>query len=190
MPYLDPTQITEGPIYALLGKSALDATPDVLPANATPVISAGGNWGGTWRHLGFATEDGAAMGGLAPDMTPVPVSQQRGPATVLKGASAQTIGLTLLEMTPENLRDAMGQGSISSTAEHDELLMSDDPTRFFALGIEAFGPQGKPLRIIYPVVTVSVSGDINLRWGVAQSIPITATRAGGLEGRPRWRFLK
>lgn len=190
MPYLDPTQISEGPVFVLLGKSALDVTPDVLPADTVPIISAGGSWGGTWRSLGFTPDDGVTAGGMAPDTTPVMVAQQRGPATVLKGSSAQTIGFTLLEMTAENLRDALGQGTITSITTSDELALTDDPTRYYALGIEGYGPKGKPLRIIYPIVTISVTGDINLRWGSPQSVPVQATRSGAASGVPKWRFLK
>lgn len=189
----DPLQVSEGPINVLLGRSWLEAVFDVLPADNVPFISAGGNWnaaGGLWRDWGFIGEDGLAAGGLSPATTPIATASQRGPATVLKGASAQTLTFTVLELTPENIRDALGQGSIISTAGSDEVLMSDDPTRFHSLGVEAFGPRGRPLRIIYPVGTLSIPGDITLRWGQAQSIPVTFTRAGGLEGRPRWKFLK
>lgn len=47
MPYLDPTNFSEGPVFLLIGHASNHLTPDVLPSDATPFIVAGGSWGGS-----------------------------------------------------------------------------------------------------------------------------------------------
>lgn len=190
MANLNPLNIVEGPMFALLGQSALSITPDVLPADATPFISAGGSWGGTWVNLGFLDETGATHGGLAPASNPVNTSQQRGSVTIVKGIAAQTVSFNMYEVTAQNLQRALGSGTITSTGTADDLQMTDDPVTYYALGIEAFGPNGKALRIIYPIVVPEITGNIVNRIGQVTTIPVRFTRAGGAAGQPRWRFLK
>jgi hypothetical protein len=187
---LNPANYVEGEVFLLFGKSAFDVAPDVLPANTVPAIVDGGAWGGAWRHAGFATPDGATLGGLSPDNTPQMTSQQRAATSIVKGNSTQTIGMTLLEWTVDNWRDAMGQGTIVSDAEMDELEFTDDPVRYLAAGIEGATAAGKLVRFIYPIVIAAITGDVTMTIGTNAGIPITLTRSGGAAANPRMRILK
>lgn len=187
---LNPLQIVEGPVFALLGKSALDVSPDVLPADSVPFITAGGAWGGSWWNLGFLSDAGVNHGGLSAATTAVNSSQQRGSVTMTKGISTQTISFTMLEFSAMNLQAALGQGTIVSTTTADDLELTDDPVKYYALGIEAFGPNGRPLRMIYPAVIPEITGPIDHRIGVVPMMPVRFTRSGGRNANPHWHFLK
>lgn len=188
--YLDPTNFAEGPVFLLIGNSALSGSPDVLPSDATPFVASGGSWGGNWRVVGFTTEDGIAHGGMAPAVTPQNVAQQRAAASNTRGVANQTVSCTLLELSAENLKAALGFGTIVSTGTSDDLEMTDDPITYYAVGVEAFGPKGKPLRIIYPITIPTVTGDVVNRIGANTGIPARWTRAGGSAGNPHWHFIK
>lgn len=188
MANLNPLQIVEGPIFALLGKSALDVSPDTFPAWATASIASGGSWGGTWTNLGYFTEEGLSHAGMSPPTTPVNSSQQRGSVTTLKGMSAQKVTGSMLELTAQNLQYAMGQGTITTTGSYVELEMTDDPITYYALGLETYGPNGKLLRIIYPVVVPAVTGNVQQRIGQPAAVPVEFSRAAGKIGNPKWRF--
>lgn len=188
---LDPTNFAEGPVFILMGKSALDVSPDVLPADTVPFIIAGGSWGGTWVNLGFTDESGIVHGGLAPDMNPQNVSQQRGAASIIRGNSSQTVAAMLLEFTAANFKAALGGGTLTSTATSDRVELTDSgQVEFVAIGVEGFGPKGKPLRIVYPIVAPSISDSITQAIGSNAVIPATWTRSGGPDGNPVWAFLK
>lgn len=186
----NPAQFCEGEVFVLLGKSAYDVAPDTFPSNATPAIVDGGSWGGTWRHTGFSSPNGATLGGLSPDTSPQMTAQQRAAASIIKGNSAQTVSIELLEWTAENWRDAMGQGTITEDAEMTELEFTDDPIRWVALGIEGTTAGGKIVRIIYPIVMANISGDVTMTIGTNSVIPATFTRSGSSAGNPRMRILK
>lgn len=190
MANLNPLQIVEGPVFALLGKSALDVAPDVLPADTVPFITAGGSWGGTWSSLGFLSDAGVNHAGLSPTTTAVNSSQQRGSVTMTRGISTQTISFSMLEFSALNLQAVLGQGTIVTTGTSDDLELTDDPVKYYALGIEAFGPNNKPLRMIYPAVIPEVTGAIDHRIGVVPMMPVRFTRAGGRIANPHWRFIK
>lgn len=187
---LDPRNFSEGQVFMLAGKSAFDVSPDVLPANSVQFIYKGGNWGGTWFNLGYASPDGVAHGGLSPDTTPQMTSQQRGSAALIKGAAAQTVSFSLLELTALVLQYALGAGTLTSDAFQDELEFTDDPPKYFALGIEAVGPNGKPLRMIYPAMSPNITGDIVNTIGTNAMIPVQFTRAGSTLANPKWRWVK
>ncbi len=196
MPAFDPRNIVEGPVRTLVGASALDPTPSVLPADSTPF---GAAWPG-WRELGFTTEDGVTFGGLTADRTPVMTGQQRAAVAHLSGNVAETVAFTMLEATLENIRQAAGRGVITSVAPsapgsttptfgHDQLEFTDSPVRYVALGVEGFGPNGQPRRMILPIVTLAINGDLNYRLGQPMGVPVTAGRAGGPAGNPKWRQI-
>lgn len=189
--YLDPRNFAEGPVFALVGASAYEVAPDELPDDSEPFVYLGGDWGGTWRLLGFATQDGISHGGLAPEQTPQMTSQQRNAASTIRGTRTPTVGLSLLEMTAENFAMAIGGANITDTATAEDVEISDEvAVQYVALGIEAFGPNGRPLRIIYPVMTVAITAEIVHTIGTNVVLPVTFSRAGGVEGNPHWHFLK
>ncbi len=184
------TNFAEGPAYVLIGKSAYDVSPDVLPTDATALISAGGSWGGTWYNLGFTTDAGINIAGLSPATTPQMVAQQRGAAAVAKGSSSQTISFTMLEFSALNLQYIIGQGTISSTSSHDDFTLTDDPIKYYALGIEAFGPNAKAIRYLFPIVMGETTGPIDHKVGMYANLPVKFTRVGSLVANPVIRFLK
>ena len=187
--YLDPLNFAEGPVFLMLGKSALDVSPDVLPADNVPFIVAGGDWGGSWRIVGFTTEEGIQHGGLGAATTPQNTAQQRGAASIIRGVSTQTVECNLLELSAQNMKAALGSGTIVTTATSEDLELTDDQTEYVAVGVEAFGPRGKPLRIIYPIAVASITGNVGNRIGANSSIPARWTRAGFAEGNPHWHFI-
>lgn len=191
MPYLDPVNFSEGPVFLLIGNAANDLSPDVLPADTVPFIVAGGSWGGNWAIVGFTDENGVSHEGLSPDVTNQMTAQQRGPASTVRGNAAQAVTANLLEMSAERLQQFLGYGEITSTGTSDELLLTDDDALAeYAIGIEAFGPKGRPLRILYPRATPQITGPIVQRIGQNSTVPVRWTRTGYTDGQPRWRFLK
>jgi hypothetical protein len=189
--YLDPTNFAEGPVFALVGNAANHVAPDDLPADAVPFIYLGGAWGGAWRQLGFSTEDGMAHSGLSAEVTPQMTAQMRNAAANIRGNRTPAVAMSLLEVTPENFALACGGLAIVDTATAEEVELTDEgDIEYVALGIEAFGPKGRPLRIIYPMVSAAITGDIVQRIGQNMMLPVSFTRAGFATGNPRWRFLK
>lgn len=189
--YLDPLNFSEGPVFLLIGQPANAITPDVLPPDATPFIVAGGSWGGTWSIVGFTDDSGLSHDGLSPAMSVQNVAQQRGPANTTRGNAAQSVSANLLELSAERLQQFLGYGDMTSTGTSDTLLLTDDdPLAEYAIGVEAFGPRGKPLRILYPRCTPEITGAIVNRIGQNAIIPVKWTRSGYNDGRPVWKFLK
>lgn len=189
----DPRNIVEGAVRVFVGASALDTTPDVLPADT---VAFGGSWTGTWRELGFTTEDGVTFGGLTADRTPVNTGQQRSAVAHLQGNVAETVSFTLLEATLENIKATAGRGVITTVAPgvgtygHDELELKDQPVAYISVGIEGFGPNGQPRRMLYPIATISINGDVNYRQGQPMGIPVQVSRSGGTNANPKWRDIK
>jgi hypothetical protein len=191
MPYLDPTNFSEGPVFLLIGHASNHLTPDVLPSDATPFIVAGGSWGGSWEIVGFTDENGLSHEGLSPDVTNQMTAQQRGPASTVRGNASQAVTANLLEMSAARMQQFLGYGEITSTGTSDELLLTDDDALAeYAIGVEAFGPKGKPLRILYPRTTPQITGAIVNRIGQNAVVPVRFTRTGYTDGQPRWRFIK
>lgn len=190
MANLSAQNLAEGPAYVLIGKSAYDVAPDVPPADANTLIANGGTWGGAWYNLGVTTDAGLQIAGLSPATTPLMVAQQRGAFATAKGSSAQTVSFTMLEFSALNLQYILGQGTITSTGTHDNLTLSDDPIKYFALGLEVFGPLGKPLRYFFPVTTGEMTGNIDHRIGQYANIPVRFTRSGGVAANPQLIFVK
>ncbi len=191
MVYLDPVNFSEGPVFLLIGNASNHVAPDVLPGDAVPFIVAGGSWGGNWSIVGFTDENGVSHEGLSPDQTNQMTAQQRGPASTVRGNAAQAVTANLLEMSAERLQQFLGYGEITTTGTSDELLMTDDDALGeYAIGIEAFGPKGKPLRILYPRTTPQITGPITNRIGQNAIVPVRFTRSGFTDGQPRWRFIK
>ena len=192
MPAFDPTEIVSGPLYLYLGKSALEATPDVLPADATLF---GAAWGGTWRNLGWSTPDGFTAAGLSQEKSPVNTAQQRPAVTFLAGNAAETVGFTLIQATLQNIKDMAGRGQLTTVAAgagtygHTDLKFSDSAVAYVALGIEAFGLNGRPRRMIYPIGMMSVTGDLSQTFTQEMRIPAQFMRAGGPTGDPVWRDI-
>ncbi len=187
---LDPRNFSEGQVFMLIGKSAFDVAPDVMPAYTVPFIYAGGAWGGSWYNLGYATPEGVAHGGLSPDTNPQMTSQQRGSASIIKGNAAQMVSFSLLELTALVLQYALGSGTLVSNVNTDTLEMTDDPIKYFAIGVEAVGPNGKPLRMIYPATVPNITGDVVNTIGTNATIPVSFTRAGSALANPKWQWVK
>lgn len=192
MASFDPTQIVSGPLYLWLGKSALDVAPDVLPADSTAF---GGAWGGNWRNLGWTTPDGFAAGGLSQEQTPVNSAQQRPAVTYLAGNAAETVAFSLIEATLQNIKDMAGRGVLATVAAgagtygHIDLTFTDGTVNYVALGIEAFGLNGRPRRMIYPIGILSITGDLTQQFTQEMRIPAQFQRAGGTTGDPKWRDI-
>src|SRR5690349_3261868 len=118
----DSTNILEGTSRIFIGA----ANSDVIPADT---VAFGASWGGTWRDMGYTTEDGVSMSFSQP-FNPVNTAQARTPAIYLAGNVEDTISCTLLEATLLNIKDVTGRGTISTLAPsgptpgYDELLLS------------------------------------------------------------------
>jgi hypothetical protein len=195
MVYLDPRQIVAGAFQAFIGAAQTDPIPDVMPADNV----AFGSPGGTFRNVGFSTEDGANFGGLSPDSNPVMTGQQPSAVTVLPGNAEETVGATFIEGTLTNFRDFSGRGAITSQAPgivgsgtygHDDWTLSNTTPRFFSLLIEGFGPNGAPRRMFYPSVRARIDGDVQYRQGQPMGIPVVFSRSGGPSADPVWRDVR
>lgn len=190
MAQFDPTEIVSGPLYLYLGKSALDVAPDVLPADSTLF---GAAWGGAWRNLGWSTPDGFAASGLSQEQTPVNTAQQRPAVTFLAGNAAEAVAFSLIQATLQNIKDMAGRGVLTTVAPgagtygHTDLKFSDSAIAYVALGIEAFGLNGRPRRMIYPIGMLSITGDLSQTFTQEMRIPARFQRAGGAAGDPVWR---
>lgn len=192
MAEFDPKEVVSGPLYLFLGKSGLDTTPDVLPPDSTAF---GAAWGGTWRNLGWSTPEGFAAAGLSQERAPVNTAQQRPAVTFLAGNAVESVGFSLIQATLQNIKDMAGRGVITTVAPgagtygHTQLKFSDSKIVYVALGIEAFGIDGRPRRMIYPIGLMSITGDLSQTFTQEMRVPAQFQRAGGAAGDPVWRDI-
>jgi hypothetical protein len=178
--------ILEGPSRFFLGV----ANTDVLPADT---VALGGSWGGSWRDVGYLTEEGVSIT-FNQTFNPVMSSQDRNPILQLPGATNDTIACTFTEATLLNIKAATGRGTINSVAPvgatpgYDNLALAQSTSiNYIALGFEGIAPpnnKSNPRRILFPRAMATASVAINQRIGQPTGIPAQFARMGGVGNDP------
>lgn len=181
--------ILAGPVRVFIGAAATAATPDVLPADT---VLFGAAWGGTWREVGYTTEDGAHVL-LGQTYNEVVTAQERVPVLQLFAAAADRVSFAALEATLANIRDAIGRGAITTVAPgaqpgHDDLTLTDPATvRYVAVGLEGVAPpndKSNPRRVIFPVALAVSEVDMQMHITSPVGIPMEFRRVGSTAGTP------
>lgn len=177
------TNILEGVSRLFIGT----ADTDTLPADT---VAFGSSWGGTWRDMGYTTEDGMSFTFSQPT-TPVPTAQSRTPPLYLFGNTEDTISATLLEATLLNIKDITGRGTISTLAPsgptpgYEELLLTPATSiSRVAIGFEGVAPpnnKSNPRRVLFARAMATGQATYNQRIGQATGIPC---QFSNLDGAP------
>jgi hypothetical protein len=177
----DSTNILEGVSRIFIGT----ASTDVLPADT---VAFGASWGGTWRDMGYTTEDGIAFSFSQP-FNPVATAQTRTPPLYLPGATEDSISCTLLEATLLNLKAITGRGTITTLAPsgptpgYEKLTLSAaQAINRVAIGFEGVAPpnsKSNPRRVLFPNAMATAAVTYNQRIGQATGIPCQFSNLGG-----------
>lgn len=180
--------ILEGPVLLYIGNAANSVAPDVLPADTVPI---GGAPGGNWREFGFSTVEGARLS-FQREYREVMSGQSRTPVKHLRGTKNERISFNLIELSLENIRDALGYGSISTLAPgvgtpgHRKLRLTDDgPILYFSIMAEYIAPPDEdnmPRRVWFPFVQATSAVETSMRPNEESSISVEFRRVGGSNG--------
>lgn len=188
----NPRDLVEGPVRLYLGKSVLDAGFPSPPANS---VAFGAAWPAGWRAPGYTSRDPLSFGGLSGERTPVFSGQQKGQISSYMGEVSESVSFKLLSRTMQNLKDLANRGVLSQVAPgagtygEIRIVWSDTPNAQMALGIEAYGTQGRIFRAYYPVGSFSITDAITYGYGADQAssgIAATFTAEGGPDNPPQW----
>lgn len=157
-PTKDPTKVLVGYVD---GYIAPEAT-----TNPADTLALGGSWPAGWVHYGF-TEEGVQLN-WERDITPHYVEEQSIEVFNTIGNSTFSLEFAMAETTLENLRYAMGGGTITTQAAASgvigkkTLVISETPT-VFAFGFEGLNYLGFHRRVIIPRVMSLGSLEVNYR---------------------------
>ena len=171
-PVNNKKNILEGPVHMYIGNSAESGAPDVMPADTVPF---GGNVGGSWRSVGYTSEDGV-VASFGMERGAVRTAQSRQPVLrPITGFNDHVTGM-FLETTLTNIRDALGRGEIitvaagSGTPGHDELTLTNEAADTVAILLEGVAPPsdgGQPRRIFFPNTEAVATVEHRMRQGEA-----------------------
>lgn len=180
--------ILESIVRIFVGNPASDVAPDVLPADTVPIL---GNWGGNWREWGFTTPDGAGLS-FQREYRGVPTAQSYSEVKHLRGTKNERISWTLIEMSLDNIRDALGYGTITTVAPgagtpgNRKLRLTDDsPMLYKAVGAEGIAPpdeDNQPRRIWFPYAQATSAVEFRMRPSEESQMGVEFRRVGGSEG--------
>lgn len=132
------------------------ASVEALPADTT---ARDGSWGGNWVELGYT---GGVQYSMSNEHRHVEVDQSTIEVRSFVTKQDLTVELTLKETTVENLKYALGFGTLSTSGSSGVLTIANNPTLTeYTLGIE--GPS--------PSATVSAAQRIRLNRVVPVSEP-------------------
>lgn len=188
-PAYDRRNVLEGPVKVWSGNSAYHTTPDTMPLNSVPM---GGDVGGNWRSMGYTGDEGITES-FEVDRGEVRTSSQRHPIMRPINSHTDMVGGVLLEQTLENIRDAIGRGTISEVASgsgtrgHRQLRLTDATDQAIAILVEGIAPPsdgGMPRRILYPAVQATGTVELNQNIGedgANSGVAFEFTRVGGVE---------
>ncbi len=127
-----------------------EAPEDTVPFNE--------DWGAPWYHPGY-TDKGVTLGFDRKEKRHM-VEEISSPAVITVETSTLKISVGLAESTIENIKYAMGGGTITTTAAgvgtigKKSLVLSDD-LQVVTLGFEGKNPQGFFRRVIIPRVVAT-----------------------------------
>ena len=134
--------------------AAYASSPEALPADT---VARDGAWGGTWTSLGYT---GGIQYSVSNEHRHVEVDQST--IEVMSRVTKQdvTIELTLKQASVENLKYALGFGTLSTSGSSGVLTVGNNPaTVEYTLGIEGPSPDDNPTSaqriIFYRVVPTS-----------------------------------
>ncbi len=192
MSAFDARDLVEGPVRLYVAKNKLDVTAPIPPANT---VLFGAAWPVGWRSLGYSSRDPIQFGGLSGERTPVYSGQQRGQIASYMGEISETVALRIMSRTMQNIRQLANRGILSTIAAASgvpgeiRIVWSDQPNEQVALGIEAYGVQGRIFRAYYPVGSFSVNDTMGYGFGAdnaAAGLAATFTAEGGPDYVPEW----
>lgn len=198
MPVQNPNvqNLLYGTSRMYLGASAYSTTPipDTFPA---ATVAIGGDVGGSWRFVGF-TQGGVRLT-INRQFNPIKVDQLTIPVTRIVTESSEMIETTFVETTLTNIKDAIGRGTIATTAPvgasptgtpgNDLLTIPATTTlTYVAVMFEGIAPPvsaGLPRRVLFPAALAT--GQVQFGQALADVGKGLAqfTRVGGVEGNPQ-----
>jgi hypothetical protein len=189
----DVKAILQGPVRLMIGAAASDPSPDVMPPNT---LAFGATWPGTWRDVGYTSEDGVTIS-FGAEYTEVLTAQQRLAVLRTLASTTDTVSATLLEATLQNIRDATGRGTLTTTppaagvnGQHSLILADPTVVEYVAIGFEGVAPPndgGQARRAVFPMMLATGTVDMQNRIGEPTGLPVEFTRVGGAEGTPEIR---
>jgi hypothetical protein len=185
--------VLQGRFFAWIGASIYETTPDTMPAltvNIGEIIPSS-----TWRYVGLTSPAGG-VANFGRTTGTVMTAQYRHSVLNPTNSYEHSANLTFLQVTLDNVRDALGYGTLTnvapgaSTRGSQTLKMTDDQERYVALlfcGVAPPNDGGLPRWIYFPAMqatsTVAITqtiGDTGANAGVAASF----MRVGGTESQP------
>lgn len=149
------------------GISVAPLTADI-PADETETPS------GDWIDLGYATDDGVT---ITPNVTKTRVGAWQTPDPVRSFTQSRqmTVAFTLEQWNGKNLEVAFDGGEVTEVSSGHYKYVGPDPTdaeQQYMLMVE-WADGNKHYRAIFPSVSLSETGGINLRRSEIAGLPLT-----------------
>jgi hypothetical protein len=194
MSAFNSADLVESPRRVFIGKSALDDTPSVAPANDAEF---GGPHTG-WRLLGYTAREPLTLGSPSAERTPIYSGEQRGQIRSVMGDITETVAFRILSRTMQNIKEMAGRGVLTQVAAgagtegETKITWTDSPDEQVALLIEAYGTQGRLFRAYYPVGTFAITDGLQIGYGegpMNAGIAVTFTAEGGPDNPPWWKEI-
>lgn len=121
----------------------LVGTPGTLPADT---VALGTAWTTPWTPIG-ATDQGVTLN-FSRKTQDIMIEEQQTPILVLSDSTDVSIDVVLAEDALEQLRVAMGGGTITVGTTSDTLVINSDISQF-SIGLETKNPEGLARRFLF-----------------------------------------